>query len=202
MSKEAAGEPFSHDAASAQTTVADVSRHSCTRSEIAVAARRSRSTKVACAAPRDSASRPSAPLPAKRSRTRAPSMRGRSQLNRVSRTRSGVGRISTPAGNCSRRPRWRPPMMRRMREFAPALRAPPPASLALRSTPGSARSPTRRGTRLLPPFLTFANVFARAAWLATFWGPSVTYCPNITSSAHRSVRRGNATGLFFKNSEE
>ena len=36
------------------------------------AARRSCSTKVTCAAPRDSASRPSAPLPANRSSTRAP----------------------------------------------------------------------------------------------------------------------------------
>ncbi len=42
-------------------------------------------------APRDNASKPSAPLPAKQSITMAPGKAGMSQLNRVSRTRSGVG---------------------------------------------------------------------------------------------------------------
>ena len=52
---------------------------------------------------------------------------------------------------------------------------------------------------LLSPMLATAS-----AWLATFWGPSVRYRPNTTSSAHRSARRGNATGLIFRkqNSEE
>jgi hypothetical protein len=43
-------------------------------------------------APREAASKPSAPVPAKASRQRDPSITGASQLNRVSRTRSGVGR--------------------------------------------------------------------------------------------------------------
>ena len=44
------------------------------------------------AAPRDAASKPSAPVPANRSRQRRPSRSWPSQLNSVSRTRSGVGR--------------------------------------------------------------------------------------------------------------
>jgi hypothetical protein len=65
-----------------------------------------------------------------------------------------------------------------------------------------ARLPVVRGARFFPPFLDFANVFARAAWLATFWGPSVTYCPNITSSAHRSVRWGSDRTVHHEISEE
>src|SRR5688572_24085055 len=42
-------------------------------------------------------------------------------------------------------------------------------------------------------------MFAPLSWLATFWGPSVTYSPNTTSSAHRSERRGNATVLTLRN---
>src|SRR6185312_4690007 len=78
--------------------------HSWRRAAISRAAAGSRSTKVTCAAPRDSASSPSAPLPAKRSRQRAPGTRGASQLKRVSRTRSGVGRISCEGGKRRRRP--------------------------------------------------------------------------------------------------
>jgi hypothetical protein len=85
----------------------------------------SRSTKVTCAAPRESDSSPSAPLPANRSRHRAPAIRGASQLKRVSRTRSGVGRIPGEGGNRSFLPRHFPPMIRSTR-----------ASLAGREAPG------------------------------------------------------------------
>ena len=122
-------------------------------------------------------------------------MRGCSQLNRVSRTRSGVGRISTPAGNRRRRPRCRPAMMRRTRECAHVLaRAPPACVMAARGCAAFSA---------VFHFLTNARGPC-AAWLATFWGPSVPYGPNTTSSAHRSARRGNATGLILRkqNSEE
>src|ERR671915_539267 len=56
------------------------------------------STKVALAAPRESASMPSAPEPANRSSTRAPSTRSARIENSASRTRSDVGRVSVPAG--------------------------------------------------------------------------------------------------------
>ncbi|SHW94518.1 Uncharacterised protein [Mycobacteroides abscessus subsp. abscessus] len=81
--------------------------------EITAAARRSASTNKADAAPRDSASSPSAPDPAYRSRTRTPSKstRAASTLNSDSRTRSVVGRVPL-AGTEIRRPPWRPPMIR------------------------------------------------------------------------------------------
>src|SRR5690606_21615987 len=67
-------------------------------------------------APRDSASSPSAPVPAKRSSTRTPSGRPSKRcwrtLNRVSRARSDVGRTERPDGACSRRPRSSPPTIR------------------------------------------------------------------------------------------
>jgi hypothetical protein len=63
-------------------------------------------------APRESASMPSAPVPANKSRQRAPSMIGASQLNSVSRTRSGVGRRPGASGTSSRDRRRLPPMMR------------------------------------------------------------------------------------------
>ena len=115
-------------------------------------------------------------------------MRGCSQLNRVSRTRSGVGRIATPGGKSQRRPRCRPPMMRRTRDLRTGARA--------HHDPHHAHA---RVARLFPLFLTFTNVCACASWLATFWGPSVPYSPNTTSSAHRSERRGNATDLTLRN---
>ena len=55
------------------------------------------------AAPRESASIPSAPEPANRSSTRAPSS-GPSSENSASRTRSDVGRVAAPRGAASRRP--------------------------------------------------------------------------------------------------
>ena len=51
----------------------------------------------------------------------APATRGASQLNNVSRTRSGVGRMSARAGKRRRRPRHVPPMILNTREPAPGL---------------------------------------------------------------------------------
>src|SRR4051794_349780 len=62
------------------------------------------STKSADAAPRDSASSPSAPLPAKRSATRAPSSACPRMLIHASRTRSAVGRTRPSFGTANRRP--------------------------------------------------------------------------------------------------
>src|SRR5699024_8235670 len=70
-------------------------------------------------APRDNASRNSAPLPVKASSTRAPWIVGASQLNSVSRTRSGVGRKPGASGTVSLRERHSPPMIRM--ELARAL---------------------------------------------------------------------------------
>ena len=69
-------------------------------------------TKVAEAAPRESASIASAPLPAKRSRQSRPSSHWPSQLNSVSRTRSGVGRRSVFCATGMRRPRYSPAIIR------------------------------------------------------------------------------------------
>ena len=55
---------------------------------------------------------PARRCPANRSSTRAPGKTGCSQLNRVSRTRSALGRRPGLAGTDSRVPRQRPPMMR------------------------------------------------------------------------------------------
>ena len=78
-------------------------------------AARSRSMNVACAAPRDSASRPNAPVPANTSRTWAPSTASRpphgacsSISNNACRTRSAVGRVWLPGGAISVLPRQRP----------------------------------------------------------------------------------------------
>src|SRR5512143_906345 len=72
----------------------------------------SSSISVTSAAPRDSASKPSAPEPANRSRHRAPSIHGANQLNTVSRARSGVGRSVGRSGNASFRRLHLPPIMR------------------------------------------------------------------------------------------
>ncbi len=58
-------------------------------------------------APRDSASMPSAPVPANRSSTRSPSS-SPSIANSASLTRSEVGRVTLPAGARRRRPPRRP----------------------------------------------------------------------------------------------
>src|SRR5216684_2151384 len=80
---------------------------------------RSFSMKLACAAPRDSASRPKAPVPAKASSTRAPSNTGRSakrpwarMSKSASRARSPVGRTARTSGARSARPRCLPAMIR------------------------------------------------------------------------------------------
>ena len=56
------------------------------------------STNTTSRAPRDSASSPSAPEPANKSRQRLSTMECCSQLNKVSRTRSGVGRSPGASG--------------------------------------------------------------------------------------------------------
>lgn len=93
---------------------------------ITVRAAESLSTKWTDAAPRDSASRPSAPVPAKRSRTcrpvtRSPNLPFTRRLKMFSRTRSAVGRRGAGPGRETRRfpdggshrrvPRYRPAMI-------------------------------------------------------------------------------------------
>ena len=80
------------------------------------------STNVASAAPRDSASIPSAPEPANRSSTRASVTRSPRIENSASRTRSEVGRVASPGGACSRRPPQRPAMTRSAHSFTAARR--------------------------------------------------------------------------------
>ena len=74
-------------------------------------ASRSDSTKTTRSAPRERASSPSAPEPANRSSTSAPST-GPIRLNAFSRTRSEVGRVAMPFGAAIRCPRWVPAMIR------------------------------------------------------------------------------------------
>src|SRR3569832_1220582 len=82
---------------------------------------RSRSIMTTRPAPREAASKPSAPLPANKSRQIHPGRSWPSQLNNVSRTRSGVGRKPAPSGKSSRRRRYCPQMMR-TRLAAPCAR--------------------------------------------------------------------------------
>src|SRR5262249_30873999 len=74
--------------------------------------RGSASTQTTRAAPRLTASRPTAPVPAKRSRNAHPGTRAASTLKSAPRTRSVVGRACRPAGGASRRPFSVPAMMR------------------------------------------------------------------------------------------
>ena len=67
------------------------------------------STSTAEPAPRDSASMASAPVPANRSSTRAPSTRSPSTPNSASLTRSLVGRVSRPGTARNRLPPRSPP---------------------------------------------------------------------------------------------
>src|SRR5262245_27632457 len=69
------------------------------------------STKVAWAAPRDSASMPSAPEPANRSRTQSPAT-GPMMSNTASRTFSDVGRVAAPRGARNTLPPRLPPTIR------------------------------------------------------------------------------------------
>ena len=59
---------------------------------------RDRSTKTACAQPRLSASMPTLPVPANRSRNRAPGIRGARMANRLSLARSVIGRVADVRG--------------------------------------------------------------------------------------------------------
>ncbi len=77
----------------------------------ALTALASRSTNTALSAPRDSASMPSAPVPANRSSTLAPSTLP-SIANTASLTRSEVGRVALPVGAFSRLPPRRPAITR------------------------------------------------------------------------------------------
>src|SRR6202044_3827253 len=74
------------------------------------------STKYACLAPRLSASIPTAPVPAKRSNHTVPAsasgLPAVSTLNKVSRNRSEVGRMSAPRNDRKGRPRYLPAITR------------------------------------------------------------------------------------------
>ena len=70
------------------------------------------STNTTSRAPRESASRPKAPEPANRSRQRVSAMECCSQLNSVSRTRSGVGRRAGMSGKVNSAAAPPPAMMR------------------------------------------------------------------------------------------
>ena len=123
------------------------------------AAALSRSTICTCATPREAASNPRAPLPANRSSTvlsaNSPPHKWVSQLNSVSRTRSGVGRkVSTSGTTMGVRLYWPPtiriyllPMFSRFFEKSSARRAgfspAPPPEPAMNAVP--------RGGSYTPP---------------------------------------------------
>ncbi len=93
---------MTNDSASRRTTVARSSRRVRTRFDrTAAAAAAERSTKTASSAPRDSASIPSAPVPANRSRTIEPGTSAAMLENRPSRAMSETGR--TPRGTGANR---------------------------------------------------------------------------------------------------
>src|SRR5256885_2441183 len=104
--------PPANSNASPRTTVRFAAPSFCALSRSARSAAGCFSTMTTDAAPRESASKPRAPLPAKRSRQAMPVRSCPSQLNSVSRTRSGVGLKSAASGNWMRRLRHRPPMIR------------------------------------------------------------------------------------------
>ena len=95
-----------------------------------VNAGRSDSTRTAILAPRERASRPSAPVPANRSRTDASSVLPPRMLKIASRTRSAVGRTACPLGVRSRLPRHFPDTMR-TRGYARAVRGQAGSSAAM-----------------------------------------------------------------------
>ena len=99
----------------ARTVLRSNARQAAMLARRAASAARSCSMKVACAAPRDSASRPNAPVPANTSSARAPSTDSRpphgacsSMSNSAWRTRSAVGRVAAPWGAIKARPRHVP----------------------------------------------------------------------------------------------
>ena len=74
-------------------------------------ARVSRSTKHPPAAPRLNASKPYAPLPAKRSRNQAPGTTAAKLEKAACRMPSVAGRTRSPFGTCNSIPRARPPLI-------------------------------------------------------------------------------------------
>ena len=80
--------------------------------EIAAATFLSRSTNCTKCALRDKASNPKAPVPANKSRHRAPAISCINQLNKVSRTLSIEGRRPGLSNTGSLRPRQRPAIIR------------------------------------------------------------------------------------------
>src|SRR5215204_1556665 len=87
-------------------------RHISTFASINLHIRRERSTNVTWLAPRESASIPTAPEPAHRSRNRAPSITGAITLKSVSRRRSDVGRTFSDGGLFRFRPLYSPAIIR------------------------------------------------------------------------------------------
>ena len=77
------------------------------------------STETTEAAPLDNASKPMTPLPANKSKQCASVIVGVSQLNRVSRARSGVGRNALRFRNSIFRPRHCPPTIRTLDSIYP-----------------------------------------------------------------------------------
>src|SRR5262245_30711 len=99
----------------AATTLALANPSALALARIRAAVRRSCSTSVTTPAPRDQASRPTAPDPAYRSRNRNPWSEPHHDSiaeKSASRTRSLLGRVLTPRGVSMRRPPAVPPMMR------------------------------------------------------------------------------------------
>src|SRR6185503_10900384 len=114
-------------AASAGTTVASAVeiRHNSRLEAIKADIFLERSTNVMCAAPRESASMPTAPEPAHKSKNRAFSIRGASTLKSVSRRRSDVGRTCSEGGLFRFRPRYFPAITRIVRSLTHSRQAKP-----------------------------------------------------------------------------
>ena len=114
MSYGATGGRASVAATDATTTLALAKPRVLALVEIRAAVRRSCSTSVTTPAPRDQASRPTAPEPAYRSRNRRPCSDPHHDSmaeNSASRTRSLLGRVLLPRGASIRRPPAVPPMI-------------------------------------------------------------------------------------------
>src|SRR3989442_2860130 len=116
-------------------------------SRSAATAWRSRSTNVVWTAPRDRASSPTPPAPAKRSRTRAPGSRGVSVSIRATRTWSAVGRVTAPRGVVSRRPFSSPArILTEQGTGTRAARRPCPAAISRRDRSFARSEPATHGT--------------------------------------------------------
>src|SRR5262245_37841082 len=118
-------------------------------SRIVRTAARSRSTRTACSAPRDSASMPIAPVPAYRSRTRAPGTCSARLENTPSRAASETGR--TPFGTGASRTPFAEPatILNGSRVEQPVDRAleTGPELLEQAGVAGKVRVPLERGER-------------------------------------------------------